>query len=63
MTEEIQSGLYRPDFEKDACGVGCVVNINGRKSFKTIKDALLMLKYMEHRGATGADPETGVEVC
>ncbi len=52
-------GLYRPDFERDACGVGCVVNINGRKSHKTLKDALLMLKNMEHRGATGADPETG----
>ncbi|MEM9328112.1 MAG: glutamate synthase large subunit [Bacteroidota bacterium] len=52
-------GLHDPSFERDACGVGCVVNINGRKSHKTIKDASTMLKNMEHRGATGADPETG----
>jgi glutamate synthase (NADPH/NADH) large chain len=54
-----ESSLYVPEFEKDACGVGCIVNINGRKSHKTVKDALTMLKNMEHRGATGSDPETG----
>ncbi len=59
MTKNSSNGLYVPDFERDACGVGCVVNINGRKSHKTVKDALLMLKNMEHRGATGSDPETG----
>ena len=52
-------GLYDPSFEKDACGVGCIANINGRKTHKIITDALTMLKNMEHRGATGADPETG----
>ncbi|MBV6643821.1 MAG: glutamate synthase large subunit [Cyclobacteriaceae bacterium] len=51
--------LYTPELEHDSCGVGCVVNINGRKSHKTVKDALTMLKNMEHRGATGSDPETG----
>ena len=59
MRSKQEKGLYEASFEKDACGVGCVVNINGRKSHKAIKDALLMLKNMEHRGATGADPETG----
>ena len=51
--------LYVAEMEKDACGVGCIVSINGRKTHKTVKDALTMLKNMEHRGATGADPETG----
>ena len=51
--------MYVEETEKDACGVGCIVNINGRKSHKTVKDALTMLKNMEHRGATGSDPETG----
>lgn len=54
-----KKGLYCQELEHDACGVGCVVNINGRKSHKTVKDALTMLKNMEHRGATGSDPETG----
>ena len=52
-------GLYVPELEHDSCGVGCVANINGRKSHKTVKDALTMLKNMEHRGATGSDPKTG----
>ncbi len=55
----MDKSLYVPDFEKDACGVGCVVNINGRRTHKPVRDALTMLKNMEHRGATGADPETG----
>ncbi len=55
----MEKSLYTPEFEHDSCGVGCVVNINGRKSHKPVKDALTMLKNMEHRGATGADPETG----
>lgn len=59
MDSSQRHGLYRDEFEHDACGVGCVVNINGRKSHKSVKDALTMLKNMEHRGATGSDPETG----
>ncbi|MCC9135248.1 glutamate synthase large subunit [Pontibacter silvestris] len=54
-----QKGLYSPVFEHDSCGVGCVVNLNGRKSHSIVKDALTMLTNMEHRGATGSDPETG----
>jgi glutamate synthase (NADPH/NADH) large chain len=45
--------------EKDACGVGSIVNLNGQKSHSVVKNALTMLKNMEHRGATGSDPETG----
>ncbi len=59
MESAPKKGLYCKELEHDACGVGCVVNINGRKSHKTVKDALTMLKNMEHRGATGSDPETG----
>ncbi|MFY0688631.1 MAG: glutamate synthase large subunit [Cyclobacteriaceae bacterium] len=55
----MSKGLYVAEHERDSCGVGCIVNINGRKSHKTVKDALTMLKNMEHRGATGADPDTG----
>jgi glutamate synthase (NADPH/NADH) large chain len=53
------NGLYRPEYEHDACGVGCVVNLNGKKAHSIVKDALTMLTNMEHRGATGSDPETG----
>ncbi len=55
----MDQGLYTPEFERDACGVGCVVNVNGRRSHKIVRDALTMLKNMEHRGATGADASTG----
>ncbi|WP_161890983.1 glutamate synthase large subunit [Pontibacter russatus] len=53
------AGLYRPEFEHDACGVGCVVNLDGRRAHSVVKDALTMLTNMEHRGATGSDAETG----
>ncbi|SFH08366.1 glutamate synthase large subunit [Pontibacter chinhatensis] len=61
MTQQnnLPQGLYRSEFEHDACGVGCVVNLDGKKSHSVVKDALTMLTNMEHRGATGSDPETG----
>ena len=55
----MNKSLYTPELEKDACGVGCVVNLDAKKEHQVVKDALTMLKNMEHRGATGADPETG----
>jgi len=55
----INAGLYRSEYEHDACGVGCVVNLNGKKAHSIVKDALTMLTNMEHRGATGSDAETG----
>ncbi|MCJ8164230.1 glutamate synthase large subunit [Pontibacter sp. E15-1] len=55
----INAGLYRSEFEHDACGVGCVVNLNGKRAHSIVKDALTMLTNMEHRGATGSDAETG----
>ncbi|MFY0654868.1 MAG: glutamate synthase large subunit [Cyclobacteriaceae bacterium] len=51
--------LYDPSLEHDSCGVGCVVDYSGKKSHSVVSDALTMLENMEHRGATGSDPNTG----
>jgi len=53
------NGLYLPQLEHDACGIGFVAHLKGKKSHQIISDALLMLENMEHRGATGSDPNTG----
>ena len=52
-------GLYRPEFEHDACGTGFITTLNGRKNHQIVDDALTMLANMEHRGACGADAESG----
>ncbi|KAK3092132.1 hypothetical protein FSP39_025440 [Pinctada imbricata] len=52
-------GLYNPVYESDACGVGFVVNIDGRKSHKVLRDSQTMLERMEHRGACGCDNDSG----
>lgn len=52
-------GLYDPRFEHDACGVSFVANIKGVKSREIVTLGLTALTNMEHRGATGAEPETG----
>ena len=52
-------GLYRGSFEHDACGIGAIVNIDGKKTHKAIDDALNILINLEHRGGTGADGKTG----
>jgi glutamate synthase (NADPH/NADH) large chain len=53
------TGLYRPQFEHDACGVGFIANIKGSKSHQVITDAITMLERMAHRGACGCEPNTG----
>jgi glutamate synthase (NADPH) large chain len=53
------AGLYDPALAKDACGVGFIADIKGRKSHKIIEDALKILLNLEHRGAVGADPRAG----
>ena len=53
------NGLYDPDFEHDACGVGFVAHIKGEKSHSIIDKALGVLTNLAHRGACGCDPETG----
>ncbi|GAB4544687.1 MAG: glutamate synthase large subunit [Anaerolineae bacterium] len=54
-----RQGLYDPRFEHDACGVGFVVNIKGVKSNQILRQALTVLLNLSHRGARGADPDTG----
>lgn len=54
-----EQGLYSPDYEHDACGVGLLVNIHGGKSHQIVENALQVLEHMNHRGAEGADPKTG----
>jgi len=52
-------GLYNPCFEHDACGIGTIVNIDGKKSHEILSDCLTILEKLEHRGGTGADENTG----
>src|SRR4051794_10094945 len=54
-----KQGLYDPRFEHDACGVGFVVNVAGKKSHKIISDALTILINLDHRGACGCEVNTG----
>ncbi len=56
---ENRRGLYNPENEHDACGVGMVVNIHGNKSHELVDNALKVLENMRHRGAEGADGKTG----
>ena len=55
----VKQGLYDPAFEHDACGVGVVANLSGRKTHRIIQQAIEIVENLEHRGALGSDPETG----
>lgn len=55
----LSQGLYDSSAEHDACGVGLLANINGLKSHTIVEKALQVLEHMTHRGAEGADPDTG----
>ena len=52
-------GLYDPQMDHDACGIGFIAHIKGEKSRSIIVDALGILARLSHRGATGSDPDTG----
>ena len=52
-------GLYSTDNEKDSCGVGFVAHVKGERSHQIVADADLIACSMEHRGARGADANTG----
>src|ERR687892_459200 len=54
-----QQGLYDPAHEHDSCGVGFVVDIEGRKSHAIVRQALEVLINLLHRGACGSEPNTG----
>ena len=52
-------GLYDPAYEHDACGVAFVARLSGEPSHETVRRAITALENLEHRGAAGADPNTG----
>ncbi|WP_410622121.1 glutamate synthase large subunit [Amycolatopsis sp. cmx-8-4] len=52
-------GLYRSEYEHDACGVAFVADLTGRRDHAIVAKALVALRNLEHRGARGAEPDTG----
>lgn len=59
FTDITKRGLYVPELERDACGVGMVANVTGKRTHEIIDQALEVLVNLGHRGAAGADPLTG----
>jgi len=59
MNQTTQKSLYDASHEHDACGIGFIANLKGKKSHETISNAISMLENMEHRGATGFEVNTG----
>ncbi len=59
MKKDTNYGMYLPDFEHDACGIGFRAHLKGSKSHQIVADAITMLERMDHRGACGCDPNTG----
>jgi glutamate synthase (ferredoxin) len=59
ISAPLKQGLYDPQFEHDACGLGFVVNMKGRKSHQMVSDALKILVNLDHRGACGCEANTG----
>src|SRR6056297_1869860 len=54
-----KQGLYDPELEKDACGVGFIAHIKGKPSHQMVLDADQILQAMDHRGACGCESNTG----
>ena len=52
-------GLYNPEHESDSCGVAMIADIQGRRSHAIVADGLVALEHLEHRGAAGAEPNSG----
>ena len=59
LTTPGPTGLYDPRFEHDSCGVSFVAHLKGHRSHELVQTGLLALTNLEHRGATGAEPDTG----
>jgi glutamate synthase (NADPH/NADH) large chain/glutamate synthase (ferredoxin) len=55
----VAQGLYHPDYEHEACGIGMVANINGTKTHEIVENAITILCNLEHRGGQSADTSTG----
>src|SRR5438067_9783510 len=58
-TAPAKQGLYDPQFEHEACGVGFVVNVKGQRSHGIIRQAIQVLLNLDHRGACGCEANTG----
>ncbi|WP_312497761.1 glutamate synthase large subunit [Enterococcus sp.] len=58
-SKNVTPSMYDPQFEKDACGMGFIAQKDGVYSRELIQNALTMLERMNHRGGTGAEPDTG----
>ena len=56
---QCKAGLYVPELEHDNCGIGAVVDIYGRKSYRTLDDALKIVEHLEHRAGKDAEGKTG----
>jgi len=54
-----RQGLYDPRFEHDACGVGFVAHVKGKKSHDIVSQAITVLMNLDHRGAVGSEPNSG----
>ena len=54
-----KQGMYDPQFEHDACGIGLLCNIKGKQSHAMISNAITILKKLAHRGGVGSEPDTG----
>ncbi len=59
MTKKLPSGLYRPEFEKENCGFGLIVQADNQPSHWLVKTAIHALARLTHRGAVAADGKTG----
>lgn len=59
MKQDFTEGLYRSETEHDACGVGFVAHVKGKKSHDIVADSLKVLENLSHRGACGCEPNTG----
>ena len=54
-----REGLYSPDFEHDNCGIGAIIDIEGRQSHQIVDDALSIVENLEHRAGKDAEGKTG----
>ncbi len=59
MPQDHGPGLYQPQWEHDACGVGFIAHIQGQRTHSIVADALTLLSNLHHRGGCGADSRTG----
>ena len=57
--EDAPRGLYRPEYDHDACGIGAIAHLKGKRSHQMLDDALSVLVNLEHRGGKGLERNTG----